>query len=154
MKRENKQRIARRWALVATSGTLALSGLFASAGTAQAATAWNATGTQADVVGAWAHGDYWIDTRSYTSYATVTITDSKADHASARVYFHWRWTWGGTSGDYGPLTASGYQTEKTETYHMDRDSLDTWQPFEVKECRVDNGREVECGDWDVPKPYN
>ncbi|MFF0155985.1 hypothetical protein ACFYRY_00340 [Streptomyces sp. NPDC005263] len=135
---------------------LALAGVLASASTAQAATAWNATGTQADVVGAWAHGDYWIDSSHmpYTSYAKVTITDSKSDRASARVYFRWRFTWGDTSGIYGPLTASGYQNETTQTYHEDRDSLDTWQPFEVMECRVDDGREVACGGWDVPSPYN
>ncbi|MEU0009477.1 hypothetical protein ABZ079_36030 [Streptomyces sp. NPDC006314] len=84
----------------------------------------------------------------------MTITDSKADRASARVYFRWRWIWGGTSGTFSPLTASGYQNEKTQTYYENRSSLDTWQPFEVKECRVNNGEEVDCGGWDVPHPYN
>jgi hypothetical protein len=141
--------------LVVTSGALALAGVCASAGTAQAATGWNATGTGADVVGAWAHGEFWYGgTASDTGYAKVTITDSQSDGASGRVYFRWRWAVGGTSGAYGPLTASGYQNEKTQTYSYVRQGLDSWDPFEVKECRVDDGVEVDCGDWDVPEPFN
>ncbi|WNF01305.1 hypothetical protein PS467_41230 [Streptomyces luomodiensis] len=126
--------------------------MLASAGTAQAATPWNATGTQADVVGAWAHGEYWVS--GDTSYAKVTITDSQSDGASGRVYFRWRFGDGSTSGAYGPLTASGYQKETTRTYSYPRGALDSYDPFEVKEVRVDNGVEVDWGGWDVPEPFN
>ncbi|GGW58088.1 hypothetical protein GCM10010503_38890 [Streptomyces lucensis JCM 4490] len=87
-----------------------MAGLFASAGSAQAATTWNATDTRADVVGAWAHGafSYSDSADGQIAHATVTITDSKADGASARVYFRWRYAWGETSGTFTPLTASGY----------------------------------------------
>ncbi|MDT0616124.1 hypothetical protein, partial [Streptomyces lancefieldiae] len=68
-----------------------------------------------------------------------------------RVYFRWRWAWGGFSGAHGPLTASGYQKSVSQTWSQQRGTVDLYDPFEVKECRVDGGVEVECGGWDVPQ---
>ncbi|WP_405592320.1 hypothetical protein [Streptomyces sp. NBC_01190] len=145
----------RSLALALAGSVLSLTAIVATAGPASAATttSWNATGTQADVVGSWAHGTATL-TPSTESYAvTMTVTDSQPDHASGRAYFRWRYAWGEVSGA-GVITASGYQNSTSKTWQEPRGNLDSYQPFEVKECRVDNGIEVECGGWDVPYPFN
>ncbi|MGW1507123.1 hypothetical protein ACWCQW_53655 [Streptomyces mirabilis] len=137
--------------LALAGGTLSVAAVFTTAGSAHAATSWNATGTQADVVGSWAHGT--LDVVNDRTVVSVTVTDSAGDHASARVYFRWRYIDGGKSGA-AMLTASGKGNSKSATYREPRGALDTYDPFEVSECRVDNGIEVECGGWDVPYPFN
>lgn len=147
-------RMSRKVALAASGASLALAGTLISANPAFAATNWTATGTQADVVGAYAHGSFDYGTSGGTSVANVTIRDSVSDGASARVYFRWRFIDGRVSGP-AVFGASGYLNETTQSFSQPRNNLDTAQPFEVRECRVDNGLEVECGwDYDVPHPYN
>lgn len=144
---------ARKILLSASGATLALAGVLASASTAHAATDWTARNTQADVVGAHAYGKFDYGQFGGNSTARVIIRDSVEDGASARVYFRWRHIGGSVSGQ-AVITVSGYGNENPRTFTKGRDWLDTYQPFEVKECRVDNGIEVECGWWDVPHPYN
>lgn len=139
----------KRGGLSVAAGALALVGVVATGGTAHAATSWSATGTQADVVGAYAYGTIENNSLGQT-VVRVTIRDSVSDGASGRVYFRWRFADGSKSGAYGPITASGYMAEKQATYTETRSGLDSWDPFEVKECKVDNGQEVDCGWWDTP----
>ncbi|WP_345666339.1 hypothetical protein [Streptomyces venetus] len=125
------------------------------AGSAQAAaTNWNATDTQADVVGAWAHGDYALIGGSNGDWTVhATVEDTKGDGASARMYFRWRLINGGFS-DSWRITASGKGNTTSASDSLYRWEADTEQPFEVKECIVDNGWETDCGGWDVPHPLN
>ncbi|WP_159399475.1 hypothetical protein [Streptomyces alboflavus] len=146
-------RTARRIILSAAGATLALAGVLASASTAHAATNWTAKDTQADVVGAHAYGTFDYGPVGGTSTAHVTVRDSAADKASGRVYFRWRHIDGTVSGP-AVLTATGYLKETSRTFTKGRGWLDTHQPFEVRECQVDDGIEVNCGWWDVPHPYN
>ncbi|MFI2765383.1 hypothetical protein ACH5A3_42275 [Streptomyces echinatus] len=141
--------------LAAAASALTLATVFAMGSSAQAAaTSWNATDTQADVVGAWAHGDYALtgyDKDTWTVHATVE--DTKGDYASARMYFRWRLITGGFSTPW-QLTASGKGNSKSRSDSWYRWEADTEQPFEVKECIVDDGVETDCGGWDVPHPFN
>jgi hypothetical protein len=52
------------------------------------------------------------------------------------------------------LTASGHENSRSATFRELRRDLDFYDPFEVMECRVDDGFEVDCGEWDVPYPFN
>ncbi|GAA2418090.1 hypothetical protein GCM10010420_55650 [Streptomyces glaucosporus] len=137
----------KRAAISAAAGALSLATVVATGSSAHAATSWSATGTQADVVGAYAYGT--IDNTNTHTIVRVVIRDSVSDGASARVYFRWRYGEGSTSGAY-TLTASGYMAENSKTYSIERGRLDSWDPFEVMECKVDNGEEVDCGGWDTP----
>ncbi|MFI0813908.1 hypothetical protein [Streptomyces echinatus] len=68
------------------------------------------------------------------------------------MYFRWRLINGGFS-DSWSITASGKGNTDSDSDSLYRWSADTAQPFEVKECVVDNGDE-DCGGWDVPHPLN
>ncbi|NEC33810.1 hypothetical protein [Streptomyces rubrogriseus] len=99
------------------------------------------------MVGAYAYGTIEVD--NTTTYVHVVIRDSVSDGASGRVYFRWRYADGSKSVP-SILTASGYMVEKSETYWKDRAALDSYDPFEVKEVKVDDGEEVDSGSWDTP----
>jgi hypothetical protein len=140
----------KRAALSAAGGALALMAVVATAGSAHAASfyKWSATGTQADVVGAYAYGKYTYDPANNRVSAQMTIRGSVEDGASGRAYFRWRLS-NGTTQQYAPIMASGFMAEKSATYTHNWVGLDTSNQFEVKECKVDNGLEVNCGGWDV-----
>ncbi|MYW00086.1 hypothetical protein [Streptomyces sp. SID3343] len=139
--------------LALATGALALAGVVGTATSAHATTTWNATDTQADVVGAWAHGSLDVEGNETLS-VDMTIKDTKADGASARAYIRWRYATGGFSGSAVLTVSGGNGSTKSATYRNPRIELDSYQPFEIKECLVDNGWETECGGWDVPYPMN
>ncbi|PPK67130.1 hypothetical protein V5P93_003468 [Actinokineospora auranticolor] len=111
------------------------------------ASGWNATGTQADVVGVWERGTATFVNGNLE--VTVTVTDTKTDSHGARGYFRWRYITGGFSAPLS-VSSSGKDDTNSRTFSYNRNNVDQWDPFEVKECLTEQGGDYSCGDWDVP----
>ncbi|QUH02401.1 hypothetical protein HUO13_17760 [Saccharopolyspora erythraea] len=109
-----------------------------SAGTAHAATNWNAQNTPADIVGAHAWGT--IDDAE-RFILRVNIKDTAGDSHGARVYVRVTYADGGTRSEN--LSASGKGVTNSTTWNF----ASSARKFEVQECLTEGGAKYECGGW-------
>lgn len=135
------QRSVRSLAVLVSAAAALLVG--GTTGTASAATNWDATYTDADIVGAHAWGSLDVADRFFLR---VNIKDTQADGHGARVYVRTTYADGGTRLE--SLSASGSGATNSTTWNY----ASSARKFEVQECRTEGGAKYDCARWHTIYP--
>lgn len=144
--------MSRKALSVSVGAVMGFSALLLSAGPASAAVIspdYTATGTGADVVGAYGRGTYAVGHPNNVEsvVTTIAVTDTATDSHGARLYVRFGLATGGSS-PASSVSASGKDDYRTKNISFPRINISNGEDaIQVKECLTEAGGDYSCGSW-------